>query len=426
MRKLCVYLLILTMVVSLSGCKAKPAPEATEPSPTMAATVPTETKPTTQPETENQIGQLDTYWVATQCYNEDTGETQKLQPDAWMMDLMLCLDGTARFRDVREGLCLVDDSLLHLNWEQTTEDAYVFYSRLRTEPILQAAWEQGILTLRYYELTVTMEARDMPEAVGQRCSPAELAGTWLQVSGETEGWQWEAMPERLSSLVFRVTAYEGPLELRADMETLDHFGTMTEGLHDQQVSILQEALYDGCENNSWSVRIGQEAARNEEGDPTETEVYATLLDERTLLVQQVYTLDGAPAVSYQTYLRFPELVTWCAPEYYALDYSNWACTSYITFQGEERCPPEEMENFSLVLCPDQSCVISYGDAQTFRGTWQLENGGVLLLRGDEDAFWFGGAISMYSVESANGVSDVYDLSLYYGGGILKLEITGFG
>lgn len=403
-----------------------PTGEATETT-TGAATEET-TEPITQtaPEQMDRIGLEDTYWVASEWYSEGIDEAEVLQPEVWALDLMVYTDGTARFRDIHESICLVDDSHLNLSWERTAEGELLFYSRLYTEPVLRGTCENGVLYLRYSDGTLVLAEKEIPKGSGQIYSPAELVGTWLLVSGETEGYQWEAMPNELSSLVFRVTSYDGALALCADRETLDRFGEMTDAAHYQEVSVLNEALYDGCENGSWSVRIGQESPKDAQGYPTEAEYYATLLDYNTLLLQQYYTLDGAPAVSYQTYWRFPELVTWRAPEYIDLEYTNWVCTEYVNTQGEKRSPPAEMEDFSLLLCSDQTCVVSFGADTAFQGTWQVGNGGVMLLRSDEDVFWFGGVLSAYCVETDNETADVLELSLYFNGGILKLQIAAYG
>ena len=78
------------------------------------------------------------------------------------------------------------------------------------------------------------------------------------------------------------------------------------------------------------------------------------------------------------------------------------------------------------MLPDQTCQLNYGDGTTLEGTWQIGNGGVMLLQGHEDTFWFGGAITAYCVETTYEVSDVFTLSLYYNGGILRLQMTGYG
>ena len=425
MRKLYAYLLVTAIAVSLFGCMPKPQPGPSEETGTTTAPRQTETPSTTEatsPAADKLMDQ-DTYWVASHV---GVDETEALQPEVWALDLMIRTDGTARFRDIHNGVCLVDDSFLTLSWELTEDNALLFFSKLYPEPVMQGTYEGETLYLQYSETTFIMEETDIPQEVGECYTPSELAGTWLMVSGETEGYQWEAMPGELSSLIFRVTAYSGPLELRADMETLDYYGEMTDGVHGLEVNVLNEALYNECENSTWSVRIGPESPKDENGYPKEMEVYDTLLDYNTLLLQRYYTIDGAPAVSHQTYWRFPELVSWRTPEYIDLEYTNWVCTAYTNAQGEDRSPPVEMENFSLVMLPDQTCQLNYGDGTTLEGTWQIGNGGVMLLQGHEDTFWFGGAITAYCVETTYEVSDVFMLSLYYNGGILRLQMTGYG
>ena len=432
MRKLCIYLIVFASVVGLFGCTAEQQePERTEENETINDTTYVPEEKETQPDAEetseigDKLGQQDTYWVASEWYSEDTDEREQLQPDTWALDLMIYVDGTARFRDIHDGISLVDDSLLALSWERTDKGELLFFSKLYSKPVLRGTCENGVLYLNYYGVTLTMNENEMPKDIGEVYTPAELAGTWLMVCGETEGWQWEAMPNELSSLVFHVAAYDGPLEMWADMETLDYYGTMTDADYGQEVLILNKAIYDDCENNSWCVRMGPESPKDENGYPTETEFYATLLDYNTLLLQRYYTIDGCPAVSYQTYWRFPKIVSWRMPEYIELGDSNWACTGYVNSQREDRSPPEEMEDFAITFNADQTCFLFFGE-DIIQGAWQVENGGVILLRGAEEEFWFGGAISAHSVETTYEVSDAYEMALYYNGGILRLKMTGYG
>ena len=432
MRKIGVCLLTIAIVLGcLVGCNGGAQPIDTEPS--ISPTSPTKetesekTEPT-QSEKMELVVDEDSYWVAETYYSED-GEGAEgphmLEPEVWFIDLMLYADGTARFRDIRENVCLMDDSYLNLTWEREENGHFVFYSKIYSRPVLDGVYENGVLLVEYMGMTLTMKQIPEITIVNQESLPAELVGTWLMVSTEVEGGQWEAMPEILSSLVFRVTAYDGPLELRADLEDMDYYGTMNDATHDQPVSILNEVLYDGCGNNSWSIRIGPESPKDENGYPTETEFYATLVDYNTLLLQRYYTMDGYQAVSYQTYWRFPEIVSWRMPEYIELEDSNWACTGYVNSQGEDRSPPEEMEDFAITFNGDQTCFLFFGE-ETVQGTWQIGNGGVILLRDTEDVFWFGGAISAHSAETTYEVSDVFEMALYYNGGILRLKMTGYG
>ena len=432
MRKKLACLLALVMELGcLAGCDGSIQPIDTTPS--VSATSPTKetetgkTEPTQSRENAFVVDE-DSYWIAETYYSEDGAGAegpQALASEDWFADLMLCADGTARFRDVRGNVCLADDSYLNLTWEKAENGHFLFYSKIRSLPVLDGVYEDGVLLVEYLGMTLVMNRIPEITAENRESLPAELVGTWLMVSAETEGYSWETMPDALSSLVFRVAAYEGPLELRADLEEMDHYGTMNDALHDQSVSILNEVLYDGCGNDNWSVRIGPESPKDENGYPTETEFYATLLDYNTLLLQRYYTMDGFQAVSYQTYWRFPEIVSWRMPEYIALEGSNWVCTEYVNSQGEDRSPPDEMKDFAITFDANQTCFLFFGE-NVIQGTWQLENGGVILLRDAEDAYWFGGAISAHSAETTYEVSDIFEMALYYNGGILRLKMTGYG
>lgn len=423
MRKVIAWLLIATMLAgSMTACAGKGG---------LAETVPTSTKPTLTElaeDTDVLIGHEDTYWVAESCQlsgEEGENTPQALDPNEWTMDLLIWVDGTARFRDIHEGICLMDDSCRNLTWERGTEGEFLFYSVLYPEPILRGTFQKGILTLKYWESTVTMKREALPQTVGQQYAPAELAGTWLMVSGETEGYEWEAMPAEFSSIVFKVTAYDGPLVMSADMEERDYFGHMRYCDYGLATEVLPEPLYEGCENEAWVVRIGEKSPKDENGYPTQTELYATLLGEDTLMLQRYYTLDGCPAVSHQIYWRLPDLVSWMEPESMKLDYSNWVCTGY---EGETGELPQ-LDGLSIVLSPDHTCNITFGDGSSQKGTWDLGSGGVVRLCGAEDyddPFWFGGAISGYWVDTAEGSVETYQMALYYKGGIIKLALNSYG
>jgi len=228
-------------------------------------------------ETENiDITSDNTYWVADIGRTEDagSGELIVLEPDLWAVDLLMRFDGTAQFRDVHEGVCLIDDSYLNLTWERTPEGKYLFYSAIVEGPVFIAAYDDGTLIVEYLGMNFYMEQEAVPQSAGQMQIPAELDGTWLMVSGENEGYQWEAMPGELSSLVIGVTSIDGPLVLAADMETRDYYGDLMDSAYGLEVEVLDEPLYTECSNDAWSVRIGEMAEVDENGYPMETEYYA--------------------------------------------------------------------------------------------------------------------------------------------------------
>lgn len=436
MRKSIIGLLTAMLIFGcLTGCSHTDDPRPAEPQPTATVPQATESQPTptwpTEPvKEEDPIGHEDTYWVAETWYSED-GEgaegPQTLNPQEWTMDLLIRVDGTARFRDVRENVCLVDDSYVDLTWDRMEDGYFRFYSALYVDPALTGTYSDGIFSLEYMGLTVSMKQVSMPEKPAQDTLPAELAGTWVQVFGEVEADRWEAMPNQLHSLVFRVDSAGGDMALAADMEERDYYGALKSSAYGLGVEILEEPLYSGFENDRWSVRIGPESPLDENGYPKEVEYYATLLNYNTLLLQLYYTLDGAPSVSYLTYQRFCDITSWVHPQNMELDYTNWICIGYEGPNGEDF--PAEFEGFQLVLDPNGSCRATYGDGRTETGTWLLGNGGVFLARGDEEAedpFWFGGVITRFTVESYYDVADVHQMALYHDGGILLLVLDSYG
>lgn len=430
MRKLFAVFLIAAI---LAGCSADlqtvtQMPAATQSSGTTAATTtpapqaPTEPQATEPPVTEppavaNPIDTEDTCWTAVSCYNEETRQYEDVTPESWSVDLTIRLDGTASFRDIHEKYTLTDDTLLDLSWEPTGEGTYAFYSKYRTDPVLLGTWENGVLSLDYMSIQLKLEQQPLPQAVGEVFVPAQLQGTWLMVHTEVEGYEEPAMPFSLASLVVRTTFTDSGLVLVADMQERNYYDEILYSAYGQEITVLDIPLYEGCGNETWSVQIASES---------DTEFYATLLDNDTLLLQRYYTFDGNPAVSYQTYRRFPEVVSWCEPESMELDYSNWVCTGYTNSQQEERATPTEMENFTVVLEPEGICLLTYSDGAQIQGTWELYNGGVLRMRGDGDEFWFGGTIT-YFCKVVDGESQgVYQMALYYDGGILRLALDSYG
>ena len=426
MRKFSVWLLVIALIAGcLTGCnKNEPTPpEPSEPSGG-------ETQNSANESTEDpNIWTAEGYWVAETWDHPDADGPEALNPEVWMLDLWVRADGTARFRGIYEGVCLLSDDHLNLTWERTAQGEILFYSSSNIAPVITGTFSEGVLSLNYLGGTLGMKQTAEPETAGQLYSPAELEGTWLMVSGETEGYEWEAMPDRLSSLVFSVTFFDDPPSLAAHREVRDYDGELTDSAYNVKVDVLPEPLYEGCENADWSVRIGPASEVDENGYPLGTEYYATLLNHNTMLVQQYFTLDGAPTVTYQTYARFPDRLSWQSPEAMTLDLSTWTITEYVSMSGEDLAVPEKLEGMRICLLDNSDCWIQFGDGHIEEGTWLLETGGVLLLRSDEEwgsNFWFGGAISSLSKEEAYGYTTAYQMALYYEGGILKLELESYG
>ena len=449
-RTIAALLFAAAMLLSAAGCgqtagddSPPPQQSALPSAPPSAPPAEPEPEPTaSEPAAANPIGAEDTYWVACEWYSEDGEGAEgpfQMQPDEWAVDLILRADGTARLRDIHDGLYLMDDADLSMTWEQTEAGEILFYNSIYMGRVYQAVWKEDALLFDYRGTTLTMRQSDLPRETGELYHPAELVGTWLMVSGETEGWEWNAMPGELESLVFKTVSTAMDVTLAADHENRNYYGELGDARHEQELAILDEPLYEGCGNEIWSVRIGPESPLDANGYPTQTEFHVTMLERDTLLMQRYYTMDGYPAVSYQTFRRMPQRLTWWDVAVQDLEDTSWSCTGYLAADGTEHPMPPYLEDFYLYLGADGSCWVgrmdqgsdAYTDTQ---GTWMLANGGVLLLRGEGyespegycPEFWYGGAVGGYSYETKDGFMEGYEMFLHDGEGMLRLTLQGYG
>ena len=110
MQKIGVFLLVTVMTLGcLVGCNGSVQP--IDPGYSEPSASPT--KEVQSDETEFAVDQ-DSYWVAeTYCSEDGEAAEEPTTPDpkVWFTDLMLRADGTARFRDVRENVCLMNEEL---------------------------------------------------------------------------------------------------------------------------------------------------------------------------------------------------------------------------------------------------------------------------------------------------------------------------
>ena len=305
--------------------------------------------------------------------------------------------------------------------------------------VYQAVWEEDALIFDYRGTALTMQQADLPQETGALYHPAELVGTWLMISGEMEGWEWNAMPGELESLVFKTVSTATEVTLAADHENRSHYGELRDARYGQELTILNEPLYEGCGNEAWSVRIGPESPLDKNGYPTQTEFHVTMLERNTLLMQRYYTMDGYPAVSYQTFRRMPERLTWWEVQAQELEDTTWVCTGYLTDDGTKLPMPPSLKDFYLYFGANAECWVGRMDSDSdyytdTQGSWMLGNGGVLLLQSEGyespegycPEFWYGGAVSGYSYETEHGFVDGYELFLHDGEGTLCLTLQGYG
>lgn len=252
----------------------------------------------------------------------------------------------------------------------------------------------------------------------------DLAGTWLKVGGEIEGDIWEAIPGNFEILVFTegTDPLDGTETMLVDLESRDYQGELSDCFYQERIETLEQPIYEGCGNEEWSVRIGAESERDQDGRRISEEYYATLLDQNTLLKQHFFTSDGAPAVSYQTFKRvFPgdRIEYMEIPDESILD--EWVLEAYVDENGNELPLPTEFTDLSIHLSGsaewyDEKRAIDF----EYSGDWKSGRGGTFLWQSDDDySAWFAGAFAKEQTDSKS--EWIPKLHLYHEGGWLCLR-----
>ena len=426
MKKIFAWMLLPALLMSiLAGCgndreppgnteKDNPSPTVTRPEPTDDAET-SVTRPEPTDAAENSIGDEDSYWVVYEYFDEEYGQMRTTESVGWHMDLFIMADGTARFRDIHNQLCVMDDDGLHLQWMLDENGKLEMYNAAYDDPLLEGALEGDLLSLSYRGMDISLKQAPMPQSVGELYSPAELTGTWVAISTETEGDVCDLFPASFEALAFYIDAEQ--MTLVADMACRGYLGSPMEDVLELPLEILDEALYPACENEQWSVRIGP----NGEGKPADREICVTLVERNVLLLQNYYTLDGAPAVSYVTYRRAMPETSWWEVSAGELAETNWYCASYLNAEGKQLEIPERFQDLCLQLGTGDVCFL--GEE---RGTWQVSRGGsvALYFSAEDDAIYgYSGAVR---VSCAGGDMPFYEMYLFYEGGLLRFLIDSYG
>lgn len=368
-------LLVLLLLVGLIGCESQSTDLPTDSMPSLD--IPPE-------ETQN----TDSYWVAYQWHSLD-GEGFEgpfpMESDTWMVDLLLCTDGTACLRDIHDGLYLMDDADLQLTWTQDEDGILHFSNDIYLNTIYHATLEEKELLFDYRGTILTMQQAALPEDAGKRFHPAELVGTWLMISEHAE---------KMESLVFKTFADAEHITLTADYECRDSASNLMDTYYEQPLKLLDTPLYKECSNQTWHVQIG-----------TEPIFLVTLSDRNTLLVQH--------NTAEQTFRRMPERLTWWDVQAEELSDTGWI-------------GPDDLY---LFLAADGSFQLGYADSSDeiaieAYGTWTLVNGGVLLLQGEDSRYI--GAVSSYCYETKDGFFESYDMILHNGTDLHRLSFQGYG
>lgn len=237
---------------------------------------------------------------------------------------------------------------------------------------------------------------DIPDTT----DPAQLQGVWLQVGSEVEGDINPTMPYFFNSMIFQT---DGGDALLASAQSGDYDGfTARDSYSQREVTLLDQPIYEGCGNDEWSVRIGEESPLNEHGYPTGVDIYVTLLDENTLLQQRYYSFDNGqiPGVSYQTYKRFLPGMPNTQGEA-ALAGGNFELAGYINADGVRQETHPVYTDFRLHLNTaggytfTSSASDNAQDDYTGGGHyWGLGEGGTILLRSENlEQDGFGGVVT---------------------------------
>lgn len=422
MKKLFPKFLSLFLVLSLTACGGNPG--SSEP---VTSDPPKENPVSVVPEAPSDtpapvVLEGDSYWVAY----ESEGDVREYVPegDGLLTDLTLWADGTARIREIEEGMSLVSgEDEQNMTWdceEDGTLNLYTPYSA--DEPYWSGTVTEEGLELHRFGGTYRFREEPMPQG-GMLYAPAELQGVWLQVGSEVEGDITDTMPGSFNSLVFSPQWGGDGRTLLASSESGYTSGFVAgDEYYDKETTLLDQPLYEGCGNDEWSVRIGEESPLSQQGYPTQVETYVTLVDQNTLLQQHYFSYENGriPMVSYQTYKRFLPKQTYdleCAD----LENSDFQLTGYIDADGIRHKEHPEYSEFSLHLdgtFGGYQFVAADRDKKEYRGggeSWYIGYGGTLMLVSESTVEnWYAGAAALYN--------EIPEIFLWDNmGGILCLE-----
>lgn len=414
MRIIAATFLSVLLIFSLSACGEKqsapepPPPETPVEDPGASTTV-------IPPESGDITLSGDSYWVM-----ETSGGDDRLT------DLTLWADGTARIREIEDGIRLVSDGdEQNMLWTCAADGSLSLYTAYSdTEPFRTGTVKHdGTLELERFGGTCIFQQKPMPEG-GALYSPAELQGVWFAVSSSIEGDE-EDLSGTFNTLVFETdwSTDEKPLVASAEgggdgyITREDEFSFY----QDRELTLLDWPIYSGCGNEVWSVRIGEESPLNEYDFPENVETYVTLLDRNTLLQQRYFSFDNGsiPGVSYQTYKRFLPEASYGLEKAELVD-RDFELSGYMDADGTWHATHPEFNRFTLRLEENAYYFHMTGDGGldylSGGGYWEMGRGGTLHMTSESnDADWLCGA-----VQCSNEVPEIY---LWNQGNILRLTHT---
>lgn len=119
--------------------------------------------------------------------------------------------------------------------------------------------------------------------------PLDMIGTWDRAWSEVEGDRTE-YPKGTCTVVIKGDSKESLVISYADKEFPDN------NYENKSLTIKKGVLYYDCGNDLWHAEVDRSAS-------TITEYNITLLEDGTLLLQNLFYIDGAPMVSYECFVR---------------------------------------------------------------------------------------------------------------------------
>ena len=408
-----------------------------------------------------------TYWVAYET--EDPDGIRELPTDnGHWCDIFFNNDGTVRLRNVYCDSYIYQDEDLNLTMQEKSNTVYL-YDRFSTEPKYDVVLSDDVLIINSRDLygdSYSFTKGTMPTEIGELYHPAELKGTWQMVSYEVEGYEDVVAPGEFNTIEFDEYYGNGYIGLigegvtesymtsaksyrsQTDMELVAQIiddnidgNTCSEEQYGMGITVLNEPLYDSCENNSWCALLGEYSPLDDYGYPLYTEYYVTMLDQNTLMRQMYYSMDGAPMVSYQTYKRvLPDTSHWFIEEE-ELEYSAWQSVGFIDENGRftEKIPG--IDSLEIYLNEYGICdVMMVGDnddySEMLQCVWERNHGAgsiAIYMTVDDyysyyydthDRLWLTGGVLANNYGETAGYKGTYEMYLYHNNGFIKMELLG--
>lgn len=119
--------------------------------------------------------------------------------------------------------------------------------------------------------------------------PRDMVGTWI-MTGEGMDVETDPVSEGRGTLVIAGSTAMDMTATYTDIEVPE------DSFSDKSLLVWAGALYPDCSNSAWAADVDYVGV-------DDTTFVLTLLDNGTLIMQVTFQLDGAPVVSYRTFIR---------------------------------------------------------------------------------------------------------------------------